>query len=206
MEAMHRLADEIREVFSDRGHNIDKATSLDPAFRRSRGPQSALSRNLVLDTIEETAGRFGIGVIPVSGGGCDLQLLVDDADRRFRVRKATKVVDEETETETFDVIVDSPAILDITDAEIESLWRHERWIFGYTTDDGGIVDDIFAARAVRVTGDVIFKLVLADVTLLGLAGFSPDGDRFIPDDEDDLPGFDSDRDDDTGFAAGGTGA
>lgn len=203
---MHRLADEVREVFSHRGHNIDKATSLDPAFRRSRGPQSSLSRNLVLATIEEAASRFGVGVVSVPGGGCDLQLFVGDADRRFRVRKATKVIDEETETETFDVIVDSPSILDITDAEPESLYRHERWIFGYTTDDAGIVDDIFAARAIRVTGEVILKLVLTDITHLGLPGSSPDGARFIPADEDDLPGFDSDRDDDTGSAAGATGA
>ncbi len=206
MEAMHQLADEIREVFSARGHNIDTALGLDPSFRRSRRSQSSLSRDLALDAIEEAASRFGIGVIPVSGGGCDLQLLVDDADRRFRVRKATKVIDEETETETFEVIVDSRAILDITDAEIESLYRHERWIFGYTTDDAGIVDEIFAARAVGVTGDVILKLVLTQVTPLGAAGFTPDGGRFIPADEDDLPGFGSDRDDDTGFAAGGTGA
>jgi hypothetical protein len=200
MEQLQRLAHEIREVFSDRGHLIDKATGLDPAFRRGRGPQSALTRNLVLSTVDETAGRLGITTIPVPGGGYDLQLFAGTADRRYRVRKATKVVDESTEEETFDVIVDSDAILEIPYADLDSFYRHERWIFGFTTDDNGMVDDIFVARALRVAGDVILKLVLTDVTVLGGAGTTPDPERFVPDDETGLPGFDVEQDDDTGLA------
>jgi hypothetical protein len=201
MEALHQLADEIREVFSERGYNIDKATGLDKAFRRGRGPQSALSRNLVLDAIDDHAARLGISRIPVSGGGYDLQVYEGNADRRFRVRKATK----DPEAGEFEVIVDSDSILDIENAEPESLFRHERWIFGYTTDDAGLVAEIFGARARAVRGDVIFKLVLTDVTLLGLGGVGPNDGKFVGDDEDVLPGFESDTDDDTGFA-GGTGA
>ncbi len=197
MEEMHRLANEIREVFSERGFLIEKATGLDPAFRRGRGPQSALSRNVVLDTIDQHASRLGISTIPVSGGGYDLQVFVGDADRRFRVRKATK----SSETGAYDVIVDSDAILEIPDAEIDSLYRHERWIFGYTTDDSGIVEDIFGARGLRVSGEVIKKLVMVDVTPLGISGSTSNDEKFTGDDEDDLPGFGDDSDD-TGFAGG----
>lgn len=201
MEALHQLADEIREVFSERGYNIDKATGLDKSFRRGRGPQAALSRNMVLDAIDDHAARLGISRITVSGGGYDLQVYEGDADRRFRVRKATK----NPETGEFEVIVDSDAILEIEEAEPESLFRHERWIFGYTTDDAGLVDDIFGARARAVRGEVILKLVLTDVSLLGLGGVGANDGQFIGDDEDVLPGFESDTNDDTGFA-GGTGA
>ena len=94
MERMHQLADEIRETFEDRGWKIDKATQLDPAFRKMRRSRSSLGRDLILDAIEEATTRIGLGYQSVSGGACDVIDVVDGADRRFRVRKAE--VDLET--------------------------------------------------------------------------------------------------------------
>ncbi|GAA3666045.1 hypothetical protein FB459_1140 [Yimella lutea] len=195
MDLMHQLADCILEAFSERGHKIEKAVQSDRAFRRTRRPQSSMGRELVLSTIDERATGLGLGRIPVVGGGCDVQCLVeeDHTDRRFRVLKA----DPDPETGGYDILCTSESIMTISDAEPDSLYRHERWVMAYTVDDTGMIVDIFAARVDGLTDDRVPRLRLGPITPLGTATAPIDPNTgFQPDDEDDFGvSFDDDEDD-----------
>jgi hypothetical protein len=189
MEMMHRLADEVRAVFEDRGYKVGKATGLDRAFRRSRRSQSSLSRDLVLDAIEHAAP--GLGFKSVRGGAYDIGYITDGADRRFRVRKA----DIDPETGHYDIVSGSD-IMVLDDAEPDSMYPTERWVFGHTADDHGFVIDLFAARVLDVTDEIVPRLVLGEVTQLGESIYNPPTPgTYVPDDEDDLGDFDKDQDD-----------
>lgn len=199
MEQMHRLADEIRAVFEDRGYKVGMATELDPAFRRSRRPQSALSRDLVLDAIEEASLRLGLGAQPVGGGGVDIAHIVDGADRRFRVRKA----EFDRESGEYEILCESGNIMVVEDSEPDSLFPTERWVFSYTADDQGMVLDIFAARVLGVTEGRVPRLRLGPITPLGeLLTTPPTGGSYIPADEDDLGDYDEDQQVDGGDHSG----
>lgn len=191
---MHRLADEIRDAFEERGWAIEKATGLDRAFRKTRRSRSSLGRDLVLDAIQTATLRLGLGSQTVSGGGMDVTAFLDGVEYRFRVRKA------ELDPDTGDYkIIGSEAILTIADADPEGLLPLERWVLGYTVDDEGQVADIFGARVVGITSDAVPRLLLSQVTPLGTSGFSdgPLGSGFQPVDDDSL-GVDFDEDESDG--------
>jgi hypothetical protein len=202
MDRMHRLADEIREVFEDRGWKIDKAVRSDEAFSKTRRPSSALTRALVLHAVVSATSRLELGRDTVCGGGCDVTDIVGTTERRFRVLKA----DVDPETGNYDIISGSDALM-VMEAEPESLYTLERWVLGYTVDDEGIVADIFAARAEDITDDSVPHLVLGPVTLLGTGalGNPPTGGGFQPPAEDDLGAEfnDGDSDGDTGESRAG---
>jgi hypothetical protein len=182
MERMHRLAGDIREAFSDRGYKIEQAIQSDHAFGRTRHPQSTMVRSLVLDAIEHSAARIGLGIVPVVGGGYDVQDVVGMADRRFRVLKAVK----NRETGEYEIVCKSDAVLTITDAEPESIFTHERRVLAYTVDDAGMVVDIFSAPVEGITDDIVPRLRIGPITPLGSAlPFNPES-GFQPNDDDDL--------------------
>ena len=191
MEPLHLLANDIREAFSDRGHKVEKAVQSDRAFHRTRHTQSSMVRGLVLDTVENHASRHGLQVVPVVGGGCDVQYLFDLTDRRFRVLKASK----DRETGEHEIVCKSDAVLTITEAEPESLFTYERWVLAYTVDDAGMLVDIFAAPVEGMTADAVPRLRLGPITRLGSC--LPNGPTagFLPDDENDL-GLGDELDDD----------
>jgi len=201
MEALHLLADDLRETFSERGHAIEKAVSADSAFRRTKRSQSSLVRDLVLDGVDSAATRFGLGCITVVGGGRDVQAIIDNADRRFRVLKANFDLD----TGEYEIVTGSNAIMTIEESEPDALFPTERWVLGYTVDSDGILVDIFAAKVVGLTNDTVPRLILGPVTALGaqVAPPSPNG-GFYPRDEDELEGMDEldFGEEDGGMAAG----
>lgn len=201
MDSLHRLADELRETFSDRGHAVGKAVSADRAFRRTRRSQSSLVRDLVLDGVETASLKIGLGCISVVGGGRDIQALIGDVDCRFRVLKASVHPD----TGEYEIVASSDAIMTITDSEPDSLYPTERWVLGYTVDPDGMLDRIFAAKVHGLTNDVVPRLLLGPVTELGTQWVpsSPNG-GFRPRDEDELEGMDEleEGDEDGGMAAG----
>lgn len=199
MERMHELADEIRETFGDRGYRVEQAVQLDPAFHRTKNAQSAMVRGLVLSAIEHSSARLGLGIIPVAGGGCDIQYLVDGVDRRFRVLKASQS-DDATD---FQIICRSDSVTTITEDEPDALFPTERWVLAYTVDDGGMVQAILCAPVLGVNTDAIPLLILGRIILLG-TGAGTDPGSFRPSDEDDLD-FDLDGDADAG-SAGSLGA
>jgi hypothetical protein len=192
MDLMHQLADEIRETFDERGWKIEKALQLDGAFSRTRRSQSSLGRDLVLDAIEEAASRIGLTCRPVTGGGCDVAYLVDGADRRFRVRKASV----DPETSSYSMLWTSDSIF-IIEGEPEALFPTERWVLGYTVESDGVIADIFAARVIGKTEESVPHLLLGPATILGAvaAHTPPPGGGFQPPDEEDLKaGFHNESD------------
>jgi hypothetical protein len=198
MDALHSLADDLRETFSERGHSIEKAVSADRAFRRTKRPQSSLVRELVLDGVEAASSKLGLGCIPVTGGSRDVQVFIDNADRRFRVLKANV----HFETGEYEIVASSDAIMTITEAEPDSLYPTERWVLGYTVDADGILAQIFAARVYGLSNDTVPRLLLGPVTELGtqIVPLSPRG-GFHPVDEDELDGMDAaDHEEDAGLA------
>ncbi|WP_330474741.1 hypothetical protein [Terrabacter sp. C0L_2] len=202
MDRLHSLADELREVFSERGHAIDKALSRDVAFRRTKRPKSTLVRELVLTGVEGATTKLGLSCIPVVGGSCDVQDIVEGVDRRFRVLKAGIA----PETGEYDIVASSDAILTVTEAEPDALFPTERWVLGYTVDDEGMLVDLFAAKVLGLSEDSVPRLVLGPVTELGLSGSrpTPTGGGFHPVDEDDLEGMDAGEvgEDEDGLASG----
>lgn len=201
MELLHRLADELRETFSDRGHSIEKAVSADQAFQRTRRSQSSLVRDLVLDGIETATAKIGLGCIPVVGGSLDIQAFVDGADCRFRVLKAKILPD----TGQYEIVASSDAIMTITDSEPGTLYPTERWVLGYTVDSDGMLVQIFAAKVYGLSSDVVPRLLLGPVTELGTQMVpSPPTGGFQPRDEDELEGMDEieEGEEDGGMAAG----
>lgn len=202
MDDLHRLADELHETFSERGYAIEKALSTDKAFRRTRRSQSSLVRDLVLEGVEAATTKIGLGYIPVVGGSCDVQAIIDDVDRRFRVLKAGV----DSETCDYEIVASSDAIMTITEAEPDALFPTQRWVLGYTVDDQGILDHIFAARVHGLSDHSVPRLTLGQVTELGSQFTSPPpSDGFHPVDEDDLDGMEDDAEED-GEEGGITGA
>lgn len=201
MELLHRLADELRETFSDRGHAIEKAVSADRAFKRTRRSQSSLVRDLVLDGVETATAKIGLGCIPVVGGSRDIQAFIAVADCRFRVLKANIHPD----TGQYEIVASSDAIMTITDSEPDALYPTERWVLGYTVDADGILAQIFAAKVYGLSSDVVPRLLLGPVTELGteMVPPSPNG-GFHPEDEDELAGMDEleEGEEDGGLAVG----
>lgn len=201
MELLHRLADELRETFSDRGHSIEKAVSADRAFKRTRRSQSSLVRDLVLEGVETAAAKIGLGCIPVVGGSRDIQAFVDDSDCRFRVLKAKIHPD----TGEYEIVASSDAIMTIVDSEPDALYPTERWVLGYTVDPDGMLVQIFATKVYGLSSDVVPRLLLGPVTELGtqMVPPSPNG-GFHPEDEDELEGMDEleEGEEDGGMAAG----
>lgn len=191
MDNLHRLADELRETFSERGHAIGRALSADPAFRRTRRSQSSLVRDLVLEGVETASARIGLGCLPVPGGSRDVQAVVGGADRRFRVLKARL----DPALGQYEIVASSDAIMTITDSEPDALFPTERWVLGYTVDDDGILVTIFAAQVFGLSDDSVPRLILGPVTELGTATTPtfPSG-GFHPNDEDYLDGMDLDED------------
>lgn len=187
MELLHRLADDLRETFSERGHAIETALSSDRAFRRTRRSQSSLVRDLVLDGLEAAAARIGLGCIPVLGGSRDIQTFIGDVDCRFRVLKASANPD----TGEYEIVASSDAIMTITDSDPDSFYRTERWVLGYTVDADGMLAKVFAAKVDGLSSELVPRLLLGPVTELGAHGIppSPNG-GFFPQDEDELEGMD----------------
>lgn len=182
------LADELHDAFSARGYKIEVATGLDPAFRRTKRPQSSLGRDLVLSTIEATAPSLGLSTAPVSGGSLEVAMYTAEAVYMFRVLKARF----DAECAEYRIIINSKSMLEVQTEEGAFLLP-QRWVLGYTVTADGILDQVFAAEVLGATGNGPYELKLGPVMLLGTTfGPNPSGPStgFQPSDEDDLFGDD----------------
>lgn len=188
--ALNELAFEIREIFDTDAFNIDIALGRHKAFRRGQRPRSSLIRSLIAHSAEKAEIRTGQFMLEDGpGGSISFRKFDGDVERYYRILKA-KVINDEI------VLYGNKSILN---AEGDSLYAEERWVFAYTVDDDNVLDKVFIAEILDVTDGNPGRLVLDECHYLGVGvSTPPGGGRFVSTNEDlDLP----DDEDETGEAS-----
>lgn len=181
LQALHQVADWIRDEIEESGHLVTKATGLHPAFDETDEIASAMVRSLVL--VGARQGARDAGLTPTRAhNGWDLVWSEAGTYRKYRIKKARKGRDG-----VFEMLVGTNSAL--TKAVPESLIGEEQWVLGYTVSTDQAIQDVFAAKILGVTDHKVPQLVLGSTLLLGSGGTPPRGGKFTSDDEDFLPGF-----------------
>lgn len=186
------IAFNLREVFDERGHHVDIALEVDPAFDGGR-PRAVLKRGLALDAIKQAASQVGLSFCAVHGEGRELV----GEHHRYRLRKAHRDAEGA-------ILVENSSSSNLCLEEEENLFPLESWVFGWIFDIVGAVEDIFVAPIIGATDGNPGYLVLGDVIRLGDG--NPFDGGFTPSDEDLRLGDDGDDEEDWGDATGRIGA
>lgn len=185
-QQLSRVADDLREAFSERGHRIDVALDADPAFGSGHS-RSSLMRDLVMDSVARSASQVGIPFEPVNGSGREFL----GQRHRYRVRRARRDA-----MDNLVVHVSSESSLGVE--EEPTLFPMENWIFGWITNADGLISEMFIAEILGISPGSPGRLVLGEALALGSDG--PFGGGFNPSDEDlDLgPDYGAENDEDDG--------
>jgi hypothetical protein len=178
------IADELREAFSERGHHVDVALDADPAFG-SRKSRSSLMSDLAMEAIARSASRVGgIDFLTVNGPGRELRGM----QHRYRIRHAKR---DSGSNLVIEVSSDSSLGLE----EEPTLFPVESWVFGWVTNEQGLIAEVIAAEVLGVRPGSPGRLILGNDLPLGSGGLP--GGGFTPADEDlDLGLEDEDEDED----------
>lgn len=191
-EMLEQVAFEIREVYEERGHNVDSALGQDSAFRESGRSRSSLSRDLIAEAFLAGASRVGFDLDSGAWGAKQFRVTLGHSFGLFRLKKA-----EKTANGSYRVVTSSSSAWGETDED--TLIAEEPYVLGYTLSNNQI-DDIFFAKVNGVTEGNPGELVLGRAVLLG--GRGPiGGGSFEPVVDDDLPGFDEIESDDSASGA-----
>jgi len=174
---LSQLADELREVFVERGHRVGVALDTDPAFG-SGTSRASLARDLALATIGESCGPIGLDFRNVNGGR-ELRLVSDRA-RHFRLLKAQQRADGR-----YFIPANSDSAL--ASPTQPTLYERENWVFAWTFTEDVQIGDVFIAPNLGYVDGSPGHWDLGPITLLGTEGAPATG--FTPTDED-LDGFD----------------
>lgn len=181
-----QVAEELQEVFVERGHHVEQALDVDQSFG---SPQTVgfLMRDLAIDAIAVAASRVGVEFGPVNGSGRELRSFDHGVERRFRVRRASRDADHGNIVMT----ANSDAPLKVATDEADGLFSIEAWTFGWIPTSGSIlVAEVFIAPLLRFDPGTPGHLVLGQVIPL-LGSDTPSG-GFRPSQEG-LEGFDDDE-------------
>jgi hypothetical protein len=187
-EMLEQVAFEIREVYEERGHNVDSALAQDVAFSTSGRSRSSLSRDLVAQAFMTGASRVGFELDSGAWGAKQFRASLGGGFGVFRLKKA-----ERTAQGTYKVVTNSSSTWGEIDED--TLIVEEPYVLGYTLSSNQ-VEDIFFARVHGVIQGNPGELILGRAVLLG--GRGPiGGGSFEPVVDDDLPGFDEDESEDS---------
>lgn len=185
---VHRLtkvAEELQEVFAERGHHVDQALDVDESFG---SPQSTafLMRDLAIDAVAVAASRVGVEFGSVNGSGRELRSFDEGVERRFRLRRASR-----DEGGSIVMTANSDAPVRVVVDEGDGLFPIEAWTFGWIPASGSVrVAEAFVAPILRFEPGTPGHLILGHaIPLLGPE--IPSG-GFRPTDEG-LDGFDDDE-------------
>lgn len=193
LRRLNHVADELREVFAERGHRVDQAMEADPAFG-SGWSRAAVTRDLVVDATSAAASRIGIDFRPVNGSGREFRTLTGTVERRYRLRRARRDTDG-----SLVITASTDSALAVSE---DSLFDQEQWTFAWIPSPDGLIDDVLVAEVVGFVEGSPGRLKLGRVIALGGGEFPTGG--FEPADED-LDGFDDledyDEGDDLGSSA-----
>jgi hypothetical protein len=191
-EMLEQVAFEIREVYEERGHNVDSALAQDSAFSASGRSRSSLSRDLVAEAFVTGASRVGFDLDSGAWGAKQFRATLGHSFGVFRLKKA-----ERTANGSYKVVTNSSSTWGEIDED--TLIAEEPYVLGYTLR-GNEVEDIFFAKVNGVIEGNPGELILGRAVLLG--GRGPiGGGSFEPEVDDDLPGFDDVESDDSASGA-----
>jgi len=189
VEDLHAIADEVREVLSERGHKVGAALDLDEAFRATGRVESELLRSLVADGVRRGAS-LASHHFDRPRGAVEITISTGTMLCIFRLRRAERRADG-----SYSVPANSAAAWGTLDeATLDII---EQWVLGFTVDERGSLDELFAAEVLGVEGGTPGHLKLGTPIPLGSGNGDDPKRRFEPRDEG-LPGFDED-DDELGF-------
>lgn len=179
---LRQIAREIRDITDESGFAVGVAVRQHEAFRQTRTPTRSLERSLVLTAARRGASQAGLTFEEVSGS-LDMITMSGDTLRHYRVKQVKR-----TATGEYRVICGAGSSLLVSDPE--SLFREEKWIFGYTLTDDHTIERLIAAEIVDSRGDGPVRLILGPIINL-TDDQTPRG--FTSTDEG-LPGFEDEDD------------
>ena len=177
---LNGVANELREVFAERGHRIDVALGVDPAFT-SRG---ALTRDLVVEGAGRGASHAGLDFRSVNGSGREFRTISGITERRFRLRRGRRRPDGE-------LVVAASADSALAGVDEDSLLHQEQWVVVWVASGEDAVGEILVAQVIGYSEGRPGHLKLGPAIPLGTAATPIVG--FVPEDEE-LDGFELDED------------
>lgn len=187
LDRLEQMAFWIREVFSERGHQIGTALSMDPSFREGERARSGLARAMMQAAVTvATSQIYELNLLTGEGGVREVHSFDYPYERRYRVLRAKK------DEDGFRILSSSDAILAI---DHESLHLEEPWVLAYTLTDDNQMGDLFVAQVRGRRDGQPGELVLGPQ--YPLLGAPPKGGGFQPTDED-LPMPDDKDEDEAG--------
>src|SRR3546814_5329952 len=71
VQQLDDAAFEMGEIYAERGHRVESAVSLDPAFTRNRRSRSSLTLDLMSDAFLAATSRVGLTPFRGTGGSVD---------------------------------------------------------------------------------------------------------------------------------------
>lgn len=191
-EMLEQVAVEIREVYEERGHNVDSALDHDAAFTGSGRSRSSLSRDLVVEAFVTGASRVGFNIDSTARGAKQFRANMGNGFGLFRLRKA-----EATADGSYKIVTSSASAWG--DLDEDTLIAETPYVLGYTLESNQI-GVIFYAKVNGVTQSNPGELILGRVVLLGGRG-PVGGGSFEPVVDDELPGFEESESDDSASGA-----
>jgi hypothetical protein len=181
-ESLHTVAREMREEFDGRGYRIDAALEHDVAFTTTRRSRSSLGRDIISDAFESASVRLGLTCRPGPGGSLEIYEEVEHGYAALRLRSAKKVGEE--------LRVTTSSGSPWGGMDEYALLREYPFVFGYLIGGAGSLE-LFVAEVLNSGDDVKGFLVLGAETYLG--GTYVPRTAFVPDADENLPGFEDDE-------------
>src|SRR3546814_8275111 len=83
------------EIYAERGHRVESAVSLDPAFTRNRRSRSSLTLDLMSDAFLAATSRVGLTPFRGTGGSVELLANIPAGLANVRLRRAERRNDDE---------------------------------------------------------------------------------------------------------------
>lgn len=182
---------DVREGFEANAGSIAAALAQHESFTRSNRPRSSLRRSLIEDELEHACIRQGLDAQPGGGGAFEITVLDDDALAVIRLRTA-KYVDGELK-----VIANQGGTYGGL-AE-DALIREYPYVLGVVATEQDSLEFFVA----HVRGHSEGRVPYLEFGWMHhfQAPTTPTGTSFIPDDGDDLDGWDADDQGITGTQA-----
>jgi hypothetical protein len=187
---LNRIADDLFEVFSARGHRVQQALDVDPSFGSGMS-RAYLTRDLVIDSINRSSSQNCVRFDAVNGAGRELLSTEDGVLRRYRVLRGRRDGNGELV-----VTVNSASAFASNEDLGDLLLRQEKWVLSWVASADGQILEVIVSEVEGYIEGRPGRLLLGQGLALGNF-MPPKPGSFVPVDEDlDLVDDEDLRDDD----------